>query len=151
MGALWKPCGPYRRWMAQYGSQMCHMGAICTVQEVDGLWEPCGAIWETDGTISEVDGAIWEHHAQCGAHIVVVSLCGSRLHCMGAVCTVWAPCTPYGSHMEPNGRQMGGSCVPYGSRWSHMGAVWAISEMDGTIWDLLAPYGGHVGAVCTIQ
>jgi hypothetical protein len=38
--------------------------------------------------------------------------------------------------------------VPY---VSHMEAMWAIWEMDGTIWDLLAQYGGHMGAVCTIR
>jgi hypothetical protein len=159
--AIWKPCGPYRRWMAPYGSQLRrmwgayggHMGAICTAQEVDGLWEPCGAIRETDGIIWVADGAIWEQRAQYGAHMVVVSLCGSRMHHMGAVCPVWAPCMPCGSHKAPKGRRMGGSHVPYGSHWCHMGAIWKrpISEMDGTIWDLLELYGGHMGAVCTMQ
>jgi hypothetical protein len=158
-GTIWESNAPYRG----------HMGAICTAQEVDGLWEPCGAIWETDGIIWEAKEAIWEQCAQYGAHMVVVSLCGSRVHCKGAVCTIWVPCMPYGSHMVHNGRQChtGAAGVlwePYGSRvgrigdgWHHMGpvgTVWgpsAPSEMDGTIWDLLALYGGHMGSVCTKQ
>jgi hypothetical protein len=110
-----------------------------------------------------------------------MGLCGSSMHSMGpilywchsvgavltvlgAVCTRWAPCMPYGSHMEPNGRQMGGSCVPYGSRWCHMGAVWKLCgphqrwmvpygtcwHRMGAIWEPSAPcsrrmaYGIHV-------
>jgi hypothetical protein len=140
-GTMWEPYGSC---VGRMGGGWCHapsaghMGTMCTVREVDGLWEPCGAIWETDGTILEADGAIWEQRAQYGVHIVVVSLCGSRVHCMGAVCTVWTPCMPYGSHMEPNGRRMGGSRVPYGSHWHHMGAVW---KLCGPHQRWMAPYG----------
>jgi hypothetical protein len=45
-------------------------------------------------------------------------------------CAIWEPQVSYVSHME---------------------AMWAIWEMDGTIWDLLTQYGGHLGALCTIQ
>jgi hypothetical protein len=113
-GTIWEPTPPDEG----------HMEAGCAILEVDGLWDPCGAIWEADSTIWQADATIWELRAQHGAHMGVVSQCGSHVHCMGAVCTVWAPCMPYESHTAPNGRRMvpGGSHPPYGSHQRHMGA-----------------------------
>jgi hypothetical protein len=57
-------------------------------------------------------------------------------HLMEVDGTRWEPCA------------VGEPLVSYGS---HVEAVWAVWEMDGAIWDLLAPCGGLMGAVCAIQ
>jgi hypothetical protein len=44
---------------------------------------------------------------------------------MGAICAVWELPAPYESHME---------------------ALWAVREVDGTIWEPNVPYGGLYGS-----
>jgi hypothetical protein len=80
-----------------------------------------------------------------GRHMVPY---GSRTQQIGATGTMWEPY---------------GSCVGHvGGGWCHIGTACAIrvvdglrepfgamSEADGNLWELSAPYGGHMGAMCT--
>jgi hypothetical protein len=145
-GTMWEPCGSC---VGRMGSGWCHapsvghMGTVCAVWEVDGIWEPFGSILEADGNI-------WELIAPYGGH-------------MGAVfCHAGAVWEPYGSLFAPYRSQNGANCEAdlqavctvwepyalYGSCWRHMGAIWKPCgpywRWMRTIWEPIAPYGSHL-------
>jgi hypothetical protein len=87
-------------------------------------------------------------------HLRATCTAWSCLHQMGAMCAIckadgaiWEPLPARRGHMGARIGWMGATCAiwePYQSRlW-----VW---EVDDTTWGQHAPYGGHMGAMCTVQ
>jgi hypothetical protein len=64
--AIWELCGPYGSHIHHMGGGWHHMGAACD------KWGPCGSCVCHVGaicTIMEVDGAIWDVMVSYGSHI----------------------------------------------------------------------------------
>jgi hypothetical protein len=146
-GTMWEPYGSC---VGHMGSGWCHapsagqMGTVCTVWEVDGLWEPFGSMLEADGNI-------WELNAPYGGHMGAICLpYGS---CVLAIwepfCAIWEPkwCLPYGSHMHCMGAA-GTIWEPYGSPVGHTGGGWhhmgAKAPYGSQLYHTGGAYGSHV-------
>jgi hypothetical protein len=131
-GTMWEPDG---NCVGCVEGGWCHapsagyMGTVCSVWEVDGLWEPFGSILEADGNTCELN-------APYGGHMRAV--CLPYVSCVRAM---WKPLHHMGAKMVPTVRQI---CELYALSGSHVRCMGAV----GAVWE---PYGspvGHTGGGC---
>jgi hypothetical protein len=166
-GTMWELCRLYGRWMVPcticrpYGNRVhcmgggwCHapsaghMGIVCTVWEVDGLWVPFGSMLEADGNIWELIAPYGGHMGAILCHMgakmvpTVRQICelfapyGSHMYCMGAAGTIWEPCGSPVGHMGGGWHHMGAKRTiwgPYGSQLHRTGGGWLMGAM-GAMW-----------------